>query len=90
MPFSCQYKNGQSSVKMRSGSGGASIKDNGPGIPAHLHEKLFDMFFRASNKSQGSGLGLYIVKNSIEKLGGTVTLKSEVGVGTEFLVELPK
>ncbi len=66
-----------------------TIKDNGPGIPAHLHEKLFDMFFRASTKSQGSGLGLYIVKNSIEKVGGTIQLKSEVGLGSEFIVELP-
>ncbi len=67
-----------------------SIEDNGPGIPAMAQEKLFDMFYRASNKSQGSGLGLYIVKTSIEKMGGSVTLHSEVGVGTEFVVELPK
>ncbi|MFN8397628.1 MAG: ATP-binding protein [Bacteroidia bacterium] len=67
-----------------------SIRDNGPGIPANVHDKLFDMFFRASTKSKGSGLGLYIVKNSIEKMGGTITLTSEVGVGSEFLVELPK
>jgi PAS domain S-box-containing protein len=67
-----------------------SIKDNGPGIPITAQEKLFDMFFRASTKSQGSGLGLYIVKNSIEKMGGTVSLFSEVGIGSEFVVELPK
>jgi signal transduction histidine kinase len=47
------------------------------------------MFFRASLKSQGSGLGLYIVRNSVEKMGGSVRLKSQVGVGTEFIVDLP-
>jgi PAS domain S-box-containing protein len=67
-----------------------SIQDNGQGIPAHAQEKVFDMFFRASLKSKGSGLGLYIVKNSIEKLGGSIALSSEVGKGTEFVVELPK
>jgi PAS domain S-box-containing protein len=67
-----------------------SIRDNGPGIPASAQDRLFDMFYRASLKSKGSGLGLYIVKTSIEKMGGTVTLSSEVGVGTEFVVELPK
>lgn len=67
-----------------------SISDNGPGIPPAAQEKLFDMFYRASTKSQGSGLGLYIVKTSIEKMGGSVKLISEVGKGTEFVIELPK
>ena len=67
-----------------------SVKDNGPGIPKEAQDKLFDMFFRASKKSKGSGLGLYIVKNSVEKMGGTVVLKSEEGVGTEFIVRMPK
>jgi PAS domain S-box-containing protein len=67
-----------------------TVQDNGPGIPPAAQERLFDMFFRASNKSKGSGLGLYIVKNSIEKMGGTIKLQSEVGRGTEFIVRLPK
>jgi PAS domain S-box-containing protein len=67
-----------------------AVQDNGPGIPAAAQEKLFDMFFRASNKSMGSGLGLYIVKNSLEKMGGSIKLQSEVGRGTEFIVRLPK
>lgn len=66
-----------------------SVEDNGPGIPVEARDRLFDMFFRASLKSHGSGLGLYIVKNSIEKMHGNVRLKSQVGVGTEFIVELP-
>ncbi|HHG84777.1 MAG TPA: HAMP domain-containing protein [Bacteroidetes bacterium] len=66
-----------------------SVKDNGPGIPLEARDHVFDMFYRASLKSQGSGLGLYIVKNSIEKMGGTVRLKSQIGIGTEFIVDLP-
>jgi PAS domain S-box-containing protein len=66
-----------------------SVQDNGPGIPVEARDRLFDMFFRASLKSQGSGLGLYIVRNSVEKLGGSVRLKSQVGVGSEFIVDLP-
>ena len=66
-----------------------SVKDNGPGIPPEAQERLFDMFFRASNKSKGSGLGLYIVKNSIEKIGGSVELHSKVGSGTEFIINIP-
>lgn len=66
-----------------------SVQDNGPGIPLDARDRLFDMFFRASLKSHGSGLGLYIVRNSVEKMGGSVRLKSQLGVGSEFIVELP-
>ncbi|MEM0996993.1 MAG: ATP-binding protein [Bacteroidota bacterium] len=66
-----------------------AVEDNGPGIPVEARDRLFDMFFRASLKSKGSGLGLYIVRNSVEKMGGMVRLKSQVGVGTEFIVEIP-
>lgn len=66
-----------------------SVKDNGPGIPPESCEKLFDMFYRASNKSDGTGLGLYIVKNSLEKIGGQVELLSEVGLGSEFIISFP-
>lgn len=65
------------------------IIDDGPGISPEVHDKLFDMFFRASNDSKGTGLGLYIVKNACDKLSGTISLKSEVGKGTTFTIELP-
>ena len=65
------------------------IIDDGPGIPAKVHDKLFDMFFRASNDSKGTGLGLYIVKNACDKLGGRISLNSKVGVGTTFSIVLP-
>jgi signal transduction histidine kinase len=47
------------------------------------------MFYRASDQSEGSGLGLYIVKNAVEKLGGKVRVESELGRGTTFKITLP-
>jgi len=65
------------------------IKDNGIGIPDEYLENIFGMFYRASNQSKGSGLGLYIVKEMIEKLNGTISVKSRVNTYTQFLIELP-
>ena len=63
--------------------------DNGIGIdPANL-SKIFEMFYRASLQSDGSGLGLYIVKNAVDKLGGRVTAQSQLGQGTTFMITLP-
>jgi signal transduction histidine kinase len=64
------------------------IEDNGEGIaPEHL-PKIFTMFYRASIKSQGSGLGLYLVKETVDKLGGTIDVTSERGRGTTFVVTI--
>lgn len=65
------------------------IEDNGEGIRDELKDKVFDMFYRASEKSKGSGLGLYIVKEMIEKLNGTIKLNSIYGKGSQFIIELP-
>jgi signal transduction histidine kinase len=65
------------------------IKDNGVGIePKHI-PYIFDMFFRTDERSNGSGLGLYIVKETILKLKGKITVNSTVGKGTEFIVTIP-
>ena len=66
-----------------------SIKDNGEGIDPDIQDKIHDMFFRASEKSSGSGLGLYIVKEMVSKLDGTIKLKSEPDKGSEFIISLP-
>lgn len=66
-----------------------SIEDNGVGIPEKMKDRVFEMFYRANTKSTGSGLGLYIVKNSIEKLRGEYHLDSEEGVGTKFTFTIP-
>ena len=65
------------------------FKDNGIGISQPNQYKIFDMFYRASVQSDGSGLGLYIVKNAVDKLGGTLAVSSELGKGTTFELKLP-
>jgi PAS domain S-box-containing protein len=67
-----------------------TVKDNGMGIPNEIKEEIFDMFFRGSHESKGSGLGLYIVKNAVDKLGGKLYLTSEPGNGAEFNIVLPE
>lgn len=65
------------------------IADNGMGIGQEHLERIFEMFYRATDERQGSGLGLYIVKETIEKLHGKVEVASEIGVGTSFTFEIP-
>lgn len=66
-----------------------SIEDNGIGIAEEHQDKIFSMFYRASEKATGSGLGLYIVKESLEKLNGVVQCRSKVGTGSVFTVFVP-
>ncbi|MBL0742171.1 PAS domain-containing sensor histidine kinase [Chryseolinea lacunae] len=63
--------------------------DNGIGISEENLERIFEMFYRATEQSDGSGIGLYIVKNAIDKLGGQITVASRVGQGTRFAILLP-
>jgi signal transduction histidine kinase len=65
------------------------IEDNGQGIPPERLPRIFEMFYRASNSSPGSGLGLYICHEVVKKLGGEINVKSEYGKGTVFTVTLP-
>jgi signal transduction histidine kinase/tetratricopeptide (TPR) repeat protein len=65
------------------------IQDNGQGIGSEYHEQVFEMYFRASERSKGNGLGLYIVKKAVEKLDGSITLSSIPGSGTTFTVMFP-
>lgn len=66
-----------------------SVEDNGEGIPESKIPHIFEMFYRASENSEGSGLGMYIVKNIINKMGGSIKLESTEGVGSSFTVEIP-
>jgi nitrogen fixation/metabolism regulation signal transduction histidine kinase len=63
------------------------IKDQGPGIPADLRERIFDPFF--SQKEKGSGLGLSIAANIMQAHGGSITAKSEEGRGACFQLVFP-
>jgi len=65
------------------------VKDNGLGIAEEHKSKIFEMFYRASERSQGSGLGLYIVQETLAKLNGSIQVKSEPGLGSIFSVHLP-
>lgn len=65
-----------------------TIADNGIGIASEYHEKIFEMFFRLSGKTEGSGIGLYIVKDTIEILQGSIQIQSEEGIGTTFIITL--
>ena len=64
------------------------VADNGEGIDEQHHQKIFDMFYRASESSNGTGLGLYIVKETLARIGGSVELQSKKGTGTTFKVIL--
>jgi hypothetical protein len=65
------------------------VRDNGIGIPDHCLPKIFDMFFRATEKSEGAGLGLYIVKETLDKLGGSIRVNSAMDEGTTFFIQVP-
>jgi signal transduction histidine kinase len=65
------------------------VEDNGQGIAKEYHTKIFDMFYRGNEQSKGSGLGLYIVKEALMKLSGSIHLESAPGIGTTFTVRLP-
>jgi len=79
--------------RMQAGKLIIEVIDDGIGIPQKEQEQLFKKFFRASNarlqQTEGTGLGLYIVEQSVKQLGGTITFQSNENVGTAFTIELP-
>lgn len=66
-----------------------SFADNGIGISEGNLKRIFEMFYRATEQSEGSGIGLYIVKNAVEKLGGQIKVASKQNQGTRFHILLP-
>lgn len=65
------------------------IEDNGIGIEKQLQPNIFRMFYRATYVSKGTGLGLYIVKTGVSKLGGHVSFESDTSIGTSFKIYIP-
>lgn len=78
-------------VTVEVGSGGCTIivADNGIGISAENLPKVMEMFYRGSDQSEGSGIGLYIVQKAVEKINGTIAIESEPNKGTRFKIGLP-
>ena len=66
-----------------------TISDNGLGIKENSLDKIFDQFYRSVNESDGSGVGLYIVKETLNKLKGSIKVDSEIGIGTKFILTIP-
>ena len=71
-----------------------SVSDTGPGIPPGDLERIFDKFYRGdpnlTTAPSGTGLGLYIARELVERMGGRIDVRSEAGEGTTFVVELPR
>jgi PAS domain S-box-containing protein len=92
-----KYSGTDTTVKVRAllrrGNALITVSDRGIGIPKKEQPHIFTKLYRASNaqkkRIEGSGLGLYIVKMMVEKLGGTIWFDSKPGEGTTFFVELP-
>lgn len=78
------------SAKEHKGTISISVEDNGLGIEKEQQERIFEMFYQPDRKQSGVGLGLYIIKRAVEQLEGTIKLESEPGVGSKFMVILPK
>lgn len=66
-----------------------TFQDNGIGIAEDLLDKIFKMFYRGTELSSGAGLGLYIVKETVQKLQGSIELQSELGEGSTFKLSVP-
>jgi signal transduction histidine kinase len=89
-----RYRNGRDpiikvNVDITENSATLAIEDNGKGIEKDHLPNIYKMFYRATDDGAGSGLGLYIVKEAIEKLNGNINIESEVGRGTTVKLKIP-
>jgi signal transduction histidine kinase len=80
--ISVDVSNSENTIKLK-------VSDNGTGISPEHQQRIFEMFYRGTVLSSGSGLGLYIVKQAVEKMEGTITVQSAAGEGSSFLIVLP-
>lgn len=67
-----------------------TFSDNGIGIDSLYINKIFDMFYRSNEKSTGAGLGLFVVKEIVDKLKGRINVYSAPDMGSTFKILLPK
>jgi two-component system, sensor histidine kinase len=90
--FQKRYDGHQPYIKISSRKTGdhilIEIEDNGEGIKPELQNKIFDMFYRGTENSLGSGLGLYIAREAASRIHGNISVKSEYGKGSVFILSL--
>jgi PAS domain S-box-containing protein len=77
------------SLRLEGGEAVVEIADNGPGVPAELRDRVFDPFFTTKPVGEGTGLGLFVTRNLVETLGGTIALDEAPGGGARFTIRLP-
>lgn len=65
------------------------VADNGPGIPEKDLENIFKSFVQVKDDERGTGLGLAMAKNMLDKLGGTIYVESKIGMGAKFYIRMP-
>jgi two-component system NtrC family sensor kinase len=84
-------KNGYIDVASKRADGliHVDITDDGPGIPSDQQKRVFEPFFTTKQTSKGTGLGLWVSYDIVEKMGGSITVNSRVGEGTTFTVSIP-
>ncbi|EMR00992.1 PAS domain-containing sensor histidine kinase [Cesiribacter andamanensis] len=76
-------------INLKEGQLIVDVSDNGIGIDEEAQAHIFEMFYRATTRSSGTGLGLYILKNAVDKLKGTIQLRSVPRKGSRFIVRIP-
>jgi signal transduction histidine kinase len=92
---SIRYRNGKDpfirvSVEVKDEMANLHVEDNGKGIGQEHLEHVFKMFYRATDDNAGSGLGLYIVKEAVDKLKGLIHIESQEGKGTKISLDIPQ
>ncbi len=89
----CDAMEGTGTLEIRTRLEGESIyieiADTGPGIPEDIIDRIFYPFFTTKSAGKGTGLGLAVSSDIVKRCGGTIDVRSEVGSGTTFIVQLP-
>lgn len=79
----------QISIRISEKSCRVKIKDNGIGMSSEVQPNIFQLFYRGTEKSRGAGVGLYITKEVITQMGGTIAFRSTIGEGSSFSMLIP-
>jgi CheY-like chemotaxis protein len=75
--------------RLEAGTAIVEVADNGPGVPVELRDRVFEPFFTTKPVGEGTGLGLFVTRNLVEALGGSVALGDAPGGGALFTIRLP-